>query len=170
MSQCKKPCSTCPFNRANKATENRLGGSSWETFIGQVRGSFWLPCHNSKNYKGNNTPIGGAMECAGASIFRANIKAQVSSQLMQSEPDTELVFANEYEFIQEYFRKPDGSKYSIEHIFKSIAYGDSALDILTIIEKAKYAKKQGQYTSYEELTEINNALSFEGYFSSQIIE
>jgi hypothetical protein len=138
-----KPCKTCPFSRTNEAKENRLGGSDWETYIGQAKGNFWLPCHCSKDYF-QDMPIDMSKQCAGARMFRANINADVASSIKADEPNTELVFANEVEFIQEYNRKANGGKIlkrTIEEALTVCKMAGINLDVLTEIEKAKYIVK-----------------------------
>ena len=69
-----KACKSCPFSRT--CTPGELGGSPITTYLGQIAGPFFLPCHSIENYKGNNETIhdckvGG--QCAGTAVFRANI-------------------------------------------------------------------------------------------------
>jgi hypothetical protein len=67
-----KACESCPFSR--RCEPGELGGSPVETYVGQVVGPFFLPCHSAKGYKGKATTLeSGAPQCAGAAIMRANI-------------------------------------------------------------------------------------------------
>jgi len=65
-------CNKCPFS--SKCEPGALGGSPIETFIGQSWGPFFLPCHQAKDYEGNDTPLNDEhAQCPGAAVFRANI-------------------------------------------------------------------------------------------------
>lgn len=67
-----RACAECPFNR--EITPGTLGGSPVETYVGQIVGPFWLPCHLHSDFddpawKDDLTKP----QCAGAAIFRANL-------------------------------------------------------------------------------------------------
>ena len=67
-----RACPGCPFAKSCKSGE--LGGSSVETYIGQIIGPFFLPCHEVSGYQGNDTQLHTCKrQCVGAAVFRANI-------------------------------------------------------------------------------------------------
>lgn len=67
-----RACPDCPFARSCKAGE--LGGSPVEKYLGQIIGPFFLPCHGSADYQGNDTRLATcSRQCAGAAVMRANI-------------------------------------------------------------------------------------------------
>lgn len=94
-----KPCRDCPFTRA--CPPGKLGGSSALTFVGQVHGPFWLPCHSHTNYADPNwkTDIS-KPQCAGAAMFRANVGVAelMPDGLLAATPDAS-VFASAAEFL-----------------------------------------------------------------------
>ncbi len=81
MAQPTKACKTCPFSR--QCPSGALGGSRIAVYVGQAIGPFGLPCHSMKDYQGNHevTCPGNGRECAGASVFRANIRPMVYPHL-----------------------------------------------------------------------------------------
>ena len=100
MKHCTAPCSNCPFSRA--VAPGALGGSPVETFIGQAYGPFVLPCHKACDFsdpdwkaKAIDTP-----QCAGAAIFRANVKvAPMMPPSLHALPEDKVtVFASAVEF------------------------------------------------------------------------
>ena len=102
----KKPCKECPFRRDNTLEGEKPGGSSPEVYIGQALGPFWLPCHMDPEYKDKQSDPGCVNQCAGAAIFRANVKDQVKYQLpdelMFLGQDKAMVFATFDEFYAHY--------------------------------------------------------------------
>ena len=109
--QLRSPCDDCAFLRTSEP--DNLGGSCAEVYIGQTHGPFWIPCHSSKEYRCKESVMGDEAECVGSAIFRANIGAfdrfgeglttddpeNNPGKLFKPEPDTELVFATEAEFM-----------------------------------------------------------------------
>ena len=92
------PCPTCPFRRTTKSGE--LGGSPVGTFIGQVNGPFWLPCHSCTNYSDPNWKTDySTPQCAGAAIFRSNVGWKGSAKLATLPADRTLVFGSFQEFL-----------------------------------------------------------------------
>lgn len=94
------PCADCPFSRAVKP--GALGGSSPETYIGQIHGPFILPCHKACDFsdpewkdKSIDTP-----QCRGAAIFRANLglTGLLPAPIQQMTPNREKVFGSAVEF------------------------------------------------------------------------
>ena len=97
-----KSCKSCPFSR--RCEPGELGGSPVETYLGQITGPFFLPCHAVDGYKGNDTKLEDEVgQCAGAAIFRSNIgvSGMMPDQLLKleagSDPD---VFNTLEEFVQ----------------------------------------------------------------------
>lgn len=74
MTNVKTPCSQCPFSR--KVEPGALGGSPPETYIGQAAGPFVLPCHHQCDFDDPQwkDKLGETPQCAGAAIFRSNIR------------------------------------------------------------------------------------------------
>ncbi len=104
-SNIKRACGGCPFKRVNNNEKPNPGGSKPEVYLGQARGPFWLPCHNDKNYKGKSSSPATVNQCAGAAIFRANIKVRdrLPEQLQSLPEDHVNVFSTEQEFYQHYY-------------------------------------------------------------------
>jgi len=100
MKQHKKPCDECPFGKIAKV--KTLGGASVETYIGQIHGPFWLPCHKDKNYAEKASDPNKVSQCAGASIFRANLEVSdfLPNVLNVCEPSEELSFSSVTEFVE----------------------------------------------------------------------
>lgn len=102
----RRPCKECPFRRDNVLEGSKPGGSSPEVYIGQVQGPFWLPCHMDSEYKDKQSDPACVDQCAGASIFRANVKRKLRyklpEQLLFLDSDTELVFSSFVEFYAHY--------------------------------------------------------------------
>tara|TARA_R110002020_G_scaffold150112_2_gene326656 strand:+ start:325 stop:774 length:450 start_codon:yes stop_codon:yes gene_type:complete len=99
-----KCCGKCPFTRGMPDTMESLGGSNPLVYIGQTRGPFWLPCHQSKNYIGKGSDPSIVDQCRGAAIFRANCKNDYKrpEALLTLPEDKERVFADESEFFSHY--------------------------------------------------------------------
>ena len=97
-----KACKSCPFSR--QCEPGALGGSPIETYLGQIVGPFFLPCHSCDGYKGNNTQLGDVANCAGAEIFRRNIGVDhlMPDAIKQTDPDATdpNVFASLSEFVE----------------------------------------------------------------------
>lgn len=93
-----KPCKECPFSRS--CEPGALGGSSWQTYVGQIVGPFLLNCHAAKDYDKLKDSLEG-VQCAGAAIFRANVCVSyfLPDALLKSEPDSDLVFEYFSEFV-----------------------------------------------------------------------
>lgn len=68
-----RTCKTCPFNRATEPIEENLGGSSVETYVGQITGPFWLPCHEDPLYNGTANNMGEVKICRGAAKLRSKL-------------------------------------------------------------------------------------------------
>lgn len=63
------PCGSCPWTR--RVRPGALGGSSAETFIGQVYGPMWLPCHDRQDFSDPGWRLKrGVAQCVGAAVFR----------------------------------------------------------------------------------------------------
>ena len=94
MNQRKKPCAGCPFSR--KCEKGALGGSPIETYLGQIHGPFWLPCHEDPEYAGKESGVNEVQQCAGAATLRANlgISGIMPPALLSLEPDKEAVFSS----------------------------------------------------------------------------
>lgn len=70
VSNCVIPCHDCPFAKHTPA--GALGGGSLETYLGQIVGPFFLPCHNSPGYNQFDVNLNNR-QCAGAAVFRSNL-------------------------------------------------------------------------------------------------
>lgn len=96
--QSNKSCNECPFSKASPS--GQLGGSPIQTYLGQILGPFYLPCHMPQNYKGNDTPVSPEhMQCAGAAIFRRKLGVRVPAPLLTLQSDDSNVFSTLEEFI-----------------------------------------------------------------------
>lgn len=86
----KKPCKECPFNKKAGLTISELGGSPPETYIGQLNGPFWLPCHMEKGYAGKESSPDDVGICVGAAMLRSKlpIKDKFNSPLTPIIEDT----------------------------------------------------------------------------------
>jgi hypothetical protein len=102
-----EPCGDCPFRRT--CPPGKLGGSPPETYIGQIFGPFWLPCHCShdstkleERLDHNNT------QCAGAAIHRSNIGVadRMPELLLHLPENKEIVFATQAEFLAHHVELP----------------------------------------------------------------
>ena len=109
-------CSTCPFSKTS--TPGELGGSPVETYVGQIIGPFFLPCHQVKDYKGNAEKIETCQcQCAGAAIFRANIGVgkYMPHTLLNLPADSDPnVFTSLHEFV--WHHRPYFTKEQVDHI------------------------------------------------------
>lgn len=97
--QLKHPCATCPFRKSS--TPGHLGGSPAHTFIGQVNGPFYIPCHSTIDYSDpewNKSKAMAVPHCAGAAIFRANTGTPEVAGV-KIDADKETVFASHAEFL-----------------------------------------------------------------------
>ncbi len=97
------PCAACPWRRDSKP--GGLGSKEpTETFIGQVYGPFYLPCHCGYPRDGSDPDWKEkalkAPQCAGAAIFRANIgvSRHLPEQLHRLPADPAKVFETAEEF------------------------------------------------------------------------
>ena len=99
-----KCCGKCPFKKGLPATEETLGYSDPLVYIGQTRGPFWLPCHSDKNYNGKGSDPETVSQCRGAAKFRSNCEVpyKLPEELLSLDKDTDIVFANEREFLEHY--------------------------------------------------------------------
>lgn len=105
VKHCTKPCDACPFSR--NVTPGELGGSPPETFLGQARGPFWLPCHKHSEYDNPNWKTDTSKpQCAGAAVFRANCgwDKQMPPSIHHLPRDTATVFASPAEFLSHHLR------------------------------------------------------------------
>ena len=104
MRKLTKPCGACPFKKGAYPKGSNPGGASTQTYLGQARGPFWLPCHKDPEYNDKESDPNKVCQCAGAAIFRANCNDGYSrpEELLQLPSDTENVFANEVEFYEHY--------------------------------------------------------------------
>lgn len=118
MKQRKTPCRECPFRRDNTLTGPKPGGASAITYVGQAQGPFWLPCHMEKAYDGKQTDPKAVSQCAGAAIYRSNVKNpyKLPEQLLSLPEDHELVFSSHAEFLAHYTGMPIER---IEHFIKN---------------------------------------------------
>ncbi len=103
----KKPCRECPFSRTNILDDGDApGGSDVRVYIGQIQGPCWLPCHMDKKYEGKASNYEEVEQCAGAAIFRANVKKSLNIELPDAllflKEDTKLVFDSFEEFFAHY--------------------------------------------------------------------
>lgn len=101
-----RPCHDCPFARHTK--DGALGGGAPETYLGQILGPFWLPCHNSAGYEENRRDPTHE-QCAGAAIFRANVGVDVMmpSALLHLPKGDPQVLTGPIEFLQHHCRMTD---------------------------------------------------------------
>ena len=104
-----KACGSCPFKRINNNQKPNPGGSPVETYLGQIRGPFWLPCHKDKNYEAKDSDPLTVQQCAGAAIFRSNCGRayRLPEQLLDLPANKQDVFANEAEFYAHYKGIPE---------------------------------------------------------------
>jgi hypothetical protein len=105
MENRKKPCKECPFRRDNTLPKDgKPGGSPVMTYVGQIVGPFWLPCHSDKNYAGKRSDTNKVSQCAGAAIYRTNIGVdkKMPEGIFLLPKDEELVFKNHGEFINHF--------------------------------------------------------------------
>ena len=111
----KTPCNTCPFRR--DVQPGALGGSPVTTFVGQVHGPFWLPCHSFTNYSDPNWKTDYSKpQCVGAAIYRANaVRHQLPEALLKMEPDHKLVFSTPEQFLSHHLRIPPSFAASALH-------------------------------------------------------
>lgn len=94
------PCENCPFARNIKPGET--GGSDSAVYIGQCYGPFLISCHMDPEYNPGPERRGqfDIMQCAGATIFRANLGIDYLPETLHSLPvNTELVFGSAAEFL-----------------------------------------------------------------------
>jgi hypothetical protein len=104
------PCGSCPWRRTT--TPGQLGGSSPVTYLGQVNGAFWLPCHSFTDYNDPKWRDNTAKpQCAGAATFRTNIQWQgfgtSAAKILHTLPaNTEIVFASNEEFLAHHVSIP----------------------------------------------------------------
>lgn len=98
MNQRTSPCHACPFARHCKP--GALGGSHPDVYVGQAPLPFWLPCHQSDNYRHKESDVNEVEQCAGAAIFRSNIGVadRMPSSLLSLPRDTARVFATLADF------------------------------------------------------------------------
>ena len=102
-----KPCKECPFAKDNTLTGDKPGGADPTVYIGQSVGPFWLPCHMEKEYEGKSTSPDKVNQCAGAAIYRANIKApKMPEQILTLPEDKDTVFGSHAEFYAHYKKVP----------------------------------------------------------------
>ncbi len=102
------PCSECAFNRTIKPGE--LGGSTPETYIGQMHGPYLVPCHVRHNCGADEARRNpNNAQCAGGAVFRANTGRAAELQAKMPEhikekflwlpDDHENVFSTNAEFL-----------------------------------------------------------------------
>lgn len=145
----KKPCKACPFSRA--CPPGKTGGSDPAIFVGQAVGPFWLPCHQTQNFKDPNWKNDMSVrQCAGAAIFRANVGvaesiAAVAEQLLRLPADTGLVFHSFAELLAHH------RQVSIDEAEKSLEI-TTPRDLLRIelnkIEAKRHITKRPTYAIY----------------------
>lgn len=95
-----KACGGCPFSK--QCAPGELGGSPITTYIGQIIGPFFLPCHAAQNYEGNGTKLSPEhAQCAGAAIMRRNlgIADRMPEPLLKLDGEDPNVFETLEEFI-----------------------------------------------------------------------
>ena len=97
--QLSKPCEDCAFRL--DCEPGNLGGSTPETYIGQIMGPFWIPCHESREYRGKDSEHGEERECRGAATLRANmgLTSIMPEGLEKPEPDHCTVFSGLVQFL-----------------------------------------------------------------------
>jgi hypothetical protein len=93
QTQHKKPCADCPFART--ALPGWLGSMTVPEWLIAIHYDASIDCHCTTN-----------MQCAGAAIFRANVCKIPHSTQLKLEPDRQLVFARDQEFIDHHTKKP----------------------------------------------------------------
>lgn len=98
--QHRKPCAECPFGKTAKV--KTLGGGDPDTYIGQIYGPFWFPCHLDGNYDDKQSDPAEVTQCAGAAIFRANLEldAKMPPALLKAEKDEGRSFTSAEEFVK----------------------------------------------------------------------
>lgn len=120
-----RPCKSCPFLAKENPTKEDLGGASVETYIGQARGPFWLPCHSDKNYAGKQSNPDLVTQCRGAAIFRANIGVakqlpepllRLNSDLKDLDFKNNKVYRNEFQFYWRVHKLGDLTEDKVEKI------------------------------------------------------
>lgn len=91
------PCPGCPFSRRVKP--GALGGSSPNTYIGQIAAGMWLPCHAAVDFSDNGWKTDlEAPQCAGAGQFREAVQAKETPHMLRL-PPTDDVFSSYSEFL-----------------------------------------------------------------------
>jgi hypothetical protein len=109
------PCAACAFLKTCTPAHEKpevLGGSSVLTYIGQMHGPFWIPCHKTYDQSIDDheemklNPCN--RECAGAAIMRANTgdDQRLPKGLLHLPPDKDSVFATYEEFWAHHFGVP----------------------------------------------------------------
>jgi hypothetical protein len=109
-------CKGCPFSK--KSESGKLGGSPIETYLGQIIGPFFLPCHAAKGYKGNDEKIETCKcQCAGAAVFRANLglDSRMPAALLRLPAHSD---PNVFESLEEFVRhhRPELSEAEVEKL------------------------------------------------------
>ncbi len=84
------PCSDCPFARS--ALAGWLAGWSVWRWLNVAHGNGRMECHTRKQCNGE------AWQCAGASIFRANVCKSVAEPLLRLPQNKNRVFAWDTDF------------------------------------------------------------------------
>lgn len=138
-----KACPECPFSR--KSTRGALGGSPIGTYLGQIIGPFFMPCHMARDYKGNDTPLSDKhAQCAGAAIMRANLKIGhlMPDPLLKLEHSSDPnVFDTLEEFILHHY--PEATPESAKEMAK-LAPAFYELELVRAAKKLNGIKSQAQ--------------------------
>ena len=101
------PCGECPFRRSISSGAQSLGGSTLETYIGQIHGPFWLPCHMHSDFQDPNWKSDRSKpQCAGAAIHRSNVgvASMMPEGILRLPANAEEVFETPAEFFAHHMR------------------------------------------------------------------
>lgn len=91
-----RPCNECPWRRESWA--GHLGPFTAEQWVDLAHSDTAIACHKTIKEEGE---WDGAMQCAGAAIYRANVvKRPRDPAVAVGEQDKEAVFARPYEFVE----------------------------------------------------------------------
>lgn len=117
-----KPCAGCVFRRDSQPGHidiANLGGSEAKVYVGQTHGPFAIPCHSYTDFDDpewrEKAFPGESPQCAGAAIFRANLKLNdiLPSAIPQLPADEETVFATAEEFLAHHLGITRETAYSL---------------------------------------------------------
>lgn len=95
----KTPCAPCPFARSTPKAYLDTMGDNGERFIGQAIGPFTLPCHMQENFPQWRENPKACVGCAGAAIYRGNMRYPMHPALPVLPPDHAAVFSSPAELL-----------------------------------------------------------------------